>query len=334
MPGPWPSRAAQMINDLEAPIARHHPEIDQMKTALRRAGALAAAMSGSGSTVFGLFQRRIGRAVRPWIGCRRSAGACCSPSRSAAANTPAAAGHPDARQQPAARHEEVMTPVAGSRHVSGTVRRGHVSASRLPHSILLALLAVALLGYLVDLGGSSIWDANEAYYVETPREMLESGDYINPSFNYEPRFNKPVLSLLDRRGLYHVFGVSVDIERLAIAAAALITIGASFLLARAASGTPLAPLLAAAGTRSGPALLHVRRRILIDVALAAIMTLTLLFFVLAERYPKRRRALLIAMYVAVGLRRAGEGSRRRGAAGARVLRLSLSPSANCGGSAR
>ena len=58
VPGPWPSRAAQMINDLEAPIARHHPEIDQMKIALRRAGALAAAMSGSGSTVFGLFQRR------------------------------------------------------------------------------------------------------------------------------------------------------------------------------------------------------------------------------------------------------------------------------------
>jgi 4-diphosphocytidyl-2-C-methyl-D-erythritol kinase len=58
VPGPWPSRAAQMINDLEGSIARHHPEIDQMKGALRRVGALAAAMSGSGSAVFGLFQRR------------------------------------------------------------------------------------------------------------------------------------------------------------------------------------------------------------------------------------------------------------------------------------
>jgi 4-diphosphocytidyl-2-C-methyl-D-erythritol kinase len=58
VPGPWPSRAAQMINDLEIPIARHHPEIDQMKAALRRAGAVAAAMSGSGSAVFGLFQKR------------------------------------------------------------------------------------------------------------------------------------------------------------------------------------------------------------------------------------------------------------------------------------
>ena len=58
VPGPWPSRAAQMINDLEAAIARHHPEIDQMKAALLRAGAVAAAMSGSGSAVFGLFQKR------------------------------------------------------------------------------------------------------------------------------------------------------------------------------------------------------------------------------------------------------------------------------------
>jgi 4-diphosphocytidyl-2-C-methyl-D-erythritol kinase len=58
VPGPWPSRAAQMVNDLEGPIARHHPEIDQMKAALRRAGALAAAMTGSGSAVFGLFQKR------------------------------------------------------------------------------------------------------------------------------------------------------------------------------------------------------------------------------------------------------------------------------------
>ncbi len=58
VPGPWPSRAAQMVNDLEVPIARHHPEIDQMKAALMRAGALAAAMTGSGSTVFGLFQKR------------------------------------------------------------------------------------------------------------------------------------------------------------------------------------------------------------------------------------------------------------------------------------
>ncbi len=59
VPGPWPSRAAQLVNDLEAAVARRHPEIDRMRQVLKRQGAAAAMMSGSGSTVFGLFQRRI-----------------------------------------------------------------------------------------------------------------------------------------------------------------------------------------------------------------------------------------------------------------------------------
>ena len=45
-----------MINELEATIARRYPDIDHMKTALQHAGASAVSMSGSGSTVFGLFQ--------------------------------------------------------------------------------------------------------------------------------------------------------------------------------------------------------------------------------------------------------------------------------------
>ena len=57
--------------------------------------------------------------------------------------------------------------------------------------LLIVLLAAAVIPYFVKLDDASIWDANEAFYVETPREMVESGDYINPSFNYEPRFNKP-----------------------------------------------------------------------------------------------------------------------------------------------
>ena len=58
LPVPWPSRAAQMINDLEPPVMRRHQEIGGLKTALKEAGAMAAAMSGSGSAVFGLFRSR------------------------------------------------------------------------------------------------------------------------------------------------------------------------------------------------------------------------------------------------------------------------------------
>lgn len=67
LPVPWPSRAAQMVNDLEPPVLRRHQEITAFKLQLREAGATAAAMSGSGSAVFGLFRSRLAaeRAVKP-----------------------------------------------------------------------------------------------------------------------------------------------------------------------------------------------------------------------------------------------------------------------------
>ncbi|HMF59352.1 MAG TPA: 4-(cytidine 5'-diphospho)-2-C-methyl-D-erythritol kinase [Vicinamibacterales bacterium] len=67
LPVPWPTRAAQMINDLEPPVVRRHSEITTLKASLKEAGALAAAMSGSGSAVFGLFRSRTAaaRSVKP-----------------------------------------------------------------------------------------------------------------------------------------------------------------------------------------------------------------------------------------------------------------------------
>jgi 4-diphosphocytidyl-2-C-methyl-D-erythritol kinase len=52
----WP--AADLRNDLEVPVSRHHPEIAATIRTLARLGALLSGMSGSGSAVFGLFDRR------------------------------------------------------------------------------------------------------------------------------------------------------------------------------------------------------------------------------------------------------------------------------------
>jgi len=48
----------EMVNDLERPVVAQHPEIGRIISALERAGASQAAMSGSGSAVFGLFSSR------------------------------------------------------------------------------------------------------------------------------------------------------------------------------------------------------------------------------------------------------------------------------------
>ncbi len=51
-------RSTELVNDLEAPVAARHPEIGRIISALERAGASQAGMSGSGSAIFGLFSSR------------------------------------------------------------------------------------------------------------------------------------------------------------------------------------------------------------------------------------------------------------------------------------
>jgi 4-diphosphocytidyl-2-C-methyl-D-erythritol kinase len=57
VPQGWPAWSATLRNDLEIAVVRHHPAIARMRQSLLDAGAAFAAMSGSGSAVFGLFER-------------------------------------------------------------------------------------------------------------------------------------------------------------------------------------------------------------------------------------------------------------------------------------
>jgi len=57
VPDGWPAWSAALRNDLETAVMKHHPAIGRIKQSLLDAGATFAAMSGSGSAVFGLFDR-------------------------------------------------------------------------------------------------------------------------------------------------------------------------------------------------------------------------------------------------------------------------------------
>ncbi|MHA7131687.1 4-(cytidine 5'-diphospho)-2-C-methyl-D-erythritol kinase [Algoriphagus namhaensis] len=56
--GLWKDR---LVNDFEASIFPNHPEIEHIKNQFYDAGAFYAAMSGSGSSVFGLFEQKPSR---------------------------------------------------------------------------------------------------------------------------------------------------------------------------------------------------------------------------------------------------------------------------------
>jgi 4-diphosphocytidyl-2-C-methyl-D-erythritol kinase len=52
----WSPQGGGLSNDFEAAVFRRHPRLAAIKRALLRGGAMEAALAGSGSAVFGLFQ--------------------------------------------------------------------------------------------------------------------------------------------------------------------------------------------------------------------------------------------------------------------------------------
>ena len=55
------------------------------------------------------------------------------------------------------------------------------------------VLLLAVLSFFGGLSRGAITDTDEAFYAESAREMVESGDWLTPYFNYQARFQKPIL---------------------------------------------------------------------------------------------------------------------------------------------
>ena len=70
-----------------------------------------------------------------------------------------------------------------------------------------ALLGICLLTFFAGLGSPAITDSDEAFYAESAREMVESGDWLTPHFNYIYRFEKPILYYWLSASAYLVAGV-------------------------------------------------------------------------------------------------------------------------------
>jgi 4-amino-4-deoxy-L-arabinose transferase-like glycosyltransferase len=93
------------------------------------------------------------------------------------------------------------------------------SSDRVQWWVGLAVLGVALLSTLT-VGHSPFIDPDEYYYITAARRMVETGDWITPHFNGEPRILKPVLFYWIIAGADKLFGPYVTVARLCSAAAA------------------------------------------------------------------------------------------------------------------
>ena len=160
---------------------------------------------------------------------------------------------------------------------------------------LAPLLLLAGLTFLVGLGAPAITDSDEAFYAEAAREMVESGDWLTPHYNYEPRFQKPVLYYWVTAATFAVTGPG---ERAARLWAALSGVGLVFVtagLARRWYDDDTA-LLAGAVVATSFGYVALGRMSLPDLPLALSVTTTIATSLIAigDRVPRPRQWLLAA----------------------------------------
>jgi len=170
------------------------------------------------------------------------------------------------------------------------------------HRITLPLLLLAAVTFFAGLGRGAITDSDEAFYADSAREMVASGDWITPHYNYEPRFQKPVLYYWLTAAASLVFGTSEMAARFWAAMA-----GLGLVLVTAAAGRrwydESTGLLAGAIVATNFGYFSIGRMALPDLPLAFCITLAIWAALVAtleqERTP-RKFVLLAALALGLG----------------------------------
>jgi 4-amino-4-deoxy-L-arabinose transferase-like glycosyltransferase len=88
----------------------------------------------------------------------------------------------------------------------------------------LALMGLAIVLGFVFQGTRGLWDPDEGRYAEVAREMLSSGDFINPRLDGQPHFTKPPLTYWCIAGSMAMFGRDEWVVRFFVSLAFALTV--------------------------------------------------------------------------------------------------------------
>ncbi|MET0514006.1 MAG: glycosyltransferase family 39 protein [Nitrospiraceae bacterium] len=172
-------------------------------------------------------------------------------------------------------------------------------AVRQPLQLFLLLVLAGVLFFL-GLGAIGLTDRDEGRNAEASREMYERGEWVSPTFNYEPRFAKPALVYWLMSLSYHMFGVNEFSARFpsAVFGMGLIVLQYLFL---ARSRGPVVALFGAAMLLLNVQILGLGRMALTDSALIFFIALSLYGFWLGFYGEGRARHWMWIFYVGMAL---------------------------------
>ena len=163
---------------------------------------------------------------------------------------------------------------------------------------LLLVIGLACLMFFSGLGSIGLTDRDEGRNAEAGREMLESGDGITPTFNYEPRFIKPAMLYWLMSASYWAFDATEFAARLpsALFGVGLITLQYLFLVQTRGA---IVGLLGAVMLLLNIEVFSAGRQALTDMVLMFFTTLSAYAFWLGFNGTVVRRHWLVISYIAM-----------------------------------
>ena len=82
---------------------------------------------------------------------------------------------------------------------------------------IIYIILIGIVLYIVPLGLRGLCEPDEGRYAEIAREMIETGDYMQPRLNYIKHFHKPPLVYWFVATSFSIFGVNEFTARLPVA---------------------------------------------------------------------------------------------------------------------
>ncbi|MGQ0811408.1 MAG: ArnT family glycosyltransferase [Nitrospiraceae bacterium] len=165
---------------------------------------------------------------------------------------------------------------------------------------MVSLLCLAGLLFFLGLGSIGLTDRDEGRNAEAGREMLETGDWISPTFNYEPRYAKPAFLYWLMSVSYRLFGVNEFAARFPSAVFGMALIFLQYLFLARVRG-PLIGLLGGLMLLLNLEIISLGRMALTDSPLIFFTTLSLFGFWLGFHGEGRERHWIWLFYIGMGL---------------------------------
>ncbi len=165
--------------------------------------------------------------------------------------------------------------------------------------LILILIALCLILFFFQLGGRPLWNPDEGMHAATSKEMVLSGDWITPTFNGEPFYDKPVLyNWLVSLALL-IFGFTEFAARLPSAILGSGCVALTYLFGRKMYGLTVG-FVGAVILATAIEFIIISNAVVHDISLVFFVTLALYLFYIVYKDDCHKKKKLLLFYAALG----------------------------------